>query len=130
MKVDSKEIAMSSAVSYGLVAGSGNTVDVGHARIDHVAVELKDSSLSLQQLEKLDFSLYPNPTNGIINIDYANFLGGEKLQVLDIQGRVLVTQELEKTNSTIDISNLSPNVYFLKISNPKGQLGIKKLLIE
>ena len=129
-KVDSKEIIMSSTVSYGLVTGSGNTVDVGHARIDHVAVELKDSSLSLQQLEKLDFSLYPNPTNGIINIDYANFFGGEKLQVIDIQGRVLVTQELEKTNSTVDISNLSPNVYFLKISNSKGQLGIKKLLIK
>ena len=55
--------------------------------------------------------VYPNPTNGILNIKGTV---NDEIQILDLSGRVISTHL--KTN-TIDVSNLSKGVYYIKMGN-------------
>ncbi len=55
--------------------------------------------------------VYPNPTNGILNIKGTV---NDEIQILDLSGRVI--SKHFKTN-TIDVSNLSKGVYYIKTGN-------------
>jgi uncharacterized repeat protein (TIGR01451 family) len=70
-------------------------------------------------------SVYPNPTRGNVNISCNNNI--KSVQLYDIQGRLLQTNLIDKNETTIDISNQSNGIYFLKIISDKG-MGVKKIV--
>jgi hypothetical protein len=66
-----------------------------------------------------DFKIYPNPAQNQVTIE-ANELTNASLQVLDINGRVLKTQKIDKTNNNINIESLQVGVYLFKITSNEG----------
>ena len=77
-------------------------------------------SISIPQEDTLSsFKLYPNPTNGIVNIT----ISVQKISVFNYYGRKV----LETSNSTFDISPLSSGIYFIEIETTKGRT-IKKIV--
>jgi photosystem II stability/assembly factor-like uncharacterized protein len=61
---------------------------------------------------KAQMSIYPNPTNGFINIEnYSN----NNYDIFDIVGKKIASGSI--SNNTIDISNHPNGVYFVKIDN-------------
>ncbi len=68
-------------------------------------------------------SIYPNPTKHILNIDFDEMLSNTNIQILDISGRVLIYQDMDTNNALIDVSNLPPAIYVVKI-NIEGQESI------
>lgn len=75
---------------------------------------LIDASLSINENQKNNFSVYPNPTNGILNIKL-NEVANAKMKLLDIQGRYILGKELSSQNTVIDMSNLNSGTYLLQI---------------
>ena len=75
---------------------------------------------------KNQFNVYPNPTNGILNITATDFKGELKVSVKDVSGREI----LVVTSKQIDISDLESGLYLLQISNAKTgeQLGVKRIV--
>ena len=68
------------------------------------------------------FSVYPNPTNNIVNIKS----NGEiitQLQVTDILGKTVLNPAV--TNNSIDISSLPSGMYLLNISTKTGKATYK-----
>ncbi|MDI1316941.1 T9SS type A sorting domain-containing protein [Flavobacterium sp.] len=63
-------------------------------------------------------TIYPNPTNSIINID-SNFTI-QTIELYDIQGRLLETHFEEATSFRLDITGKSNGIYFIKIKTDKG----------
>lgn len=61
-------------------------------------------------------SIYPNPTSSKININ-SNF-NIKSIELYDVQGRVLVTQI--GSSKSIDISDKTIGIYFVKITTEKG----------
>jgi hypothetical protein len=59
-------------------------------------------------------SIYPNPTNGIINIKF-NFQEICNYQLYNIYGRTIKIGNIENEKQTIDISNFAKGIYVLKI---------------
>ncbi len=60
----------------------------------------------------------PNPTTSIINVVSNNVL--QTIQLYDIYGRLLQTNVLNGSLSSIDLTSRSSGVYFLKITSDKG----------
>lgn len=61
------------------------------------------------------FSIYPNPTNNIINIksEISN-LNDWKYFITDIAGKQIISNKVE---NTIDVSNLKSGIYFIYFTN-------------
>lgn len=63
-----------------------------------------------------NFSIYPNPNYGAINIHSKIDVGRAKISIMDINGRTVWSQTLELGNQTqIDASLLSSGIYLVRI---------------
>ena len=62
--------------------------------------------------------IYPNPTNGIININ-SNF-NIKSIELYDVQGRILEKSFENNTTTTLNLSNRQSGIYFVKITSDKG----------
>lgn len=71
----------------------------------------------------VDFSrlnLYPNPTNGVLNIEGEfNELNGAQIDIYDITGKKVITKNnmFQNNVESINVSGLPQGVYLLDISN-------------
>lgn len=85
-----------------------------------LAFHLNQSTLSLNHTNLNTISIYPNPTNSLINLSKEV----EKLTIFNLIGK----QIMEISNSNvIDISSLSIGVYILSIEND-GQRSFQKII--
>lgn len=75
------------------------------------------SSLGLNETNALQFSVYPNPSNSIFNVDLGNYAGSEtKLIVRDVTGRIIqVIVPNEATIVELNLSETAPGTYYLTI---------------
>lgn len=89
------------------------------------------STLATEQNSVLlkDIKIYPNPSNGIINIDFESFPHNTQVYITDLQGKKILTQQLENLKTKLDISNYSKGIYFVNIT--EGNKGIvEKIIVE
>ena len=75
-----------------------------------------------------NFSTYPNPTTGIINIQSSNLNETVELAIYNLQGQVLVSDQRSPVNGAIsvDLSTMNTGVYFIKIASEEGTV-VKKV---
>lgn len=63
-----------------------------------------------------NFSIYPNPSKGLINIDSIVALGETNVSIYDMNGRVVFSQDMELGNqATVDATSLMAGIYIVKI---------------
>ena len=74
-----------------------------------------------------DILIYPNPTNNILNISSSEII--QKVEVLDIVGRKVISKSLNSFNYQLDVSNLNSNVYFINYTI-KGVITAKKVIVN
>ncbi|AUC85090.1 hypothetical protein CW731_07210 [Polaribacter sp. ALD11] len=92
------------------------TVDLG-------AYEFGSSAVAgIATLSKIDFSVYPNPTNGIVNIKTDENI--KLIEVFNLQGQKAASSKFKKLN----INSLNSGIYFIKITTDKNLVGIKKIV--
>ncbi|MDI9308737.1 MAG: T9SS type A sorting domain-containing protein [Limnohabitans sp.] len=99
----------------------------GNTRIVNSTVDLGcyeyNSTLSTNELATFsDFSIYPNPTNDIINISSSENI--KSIEVYSLEGRKIKSV----ATSSIDISDLSNGMYLVQLQTEDGKLGSKKVL--
>jgi hypothetical protein len=71
------------------------------------------------------FSFYPNPTNGILNLNSIDNI--EHVGFYNVFGQMVITQPIDATNSQLDISGLSAGTYFMKVT-ANGQVATYRVL--
>jgi len=96
--------------------GAGGTV--GPYEFANVGITLGFGVLNTLSISDVDLKtdaikLYPVPSNGELTISKNNDVIGN-IKIFDIQGKLLLTQNIELNRTKIDISNFSPGVYILK----------------
>jgi hypothetical protein len=80
--------------------------------------------------ETAAFNVYPNPTNGIVKIDWeALNQKPNAVQIFDITGKLLVTKNIEANDlsAELNISEYTNGLYFVKIISKDGNTVIKKV---
>jgi hypothetical protein len=75
-----------------------------------VTFQLRYTS-DLNEHNKTNLIVYPNPTTGLVTFE--NIQGKNKLELLNITGKVLLIADIE--NNQVDLSQLSSGVYIAKI---------------
>jgi len=77
----------------------------------------------------LTWTIYPNPTNGWLNIHLDEFVEGN-IQVVNVTGQVLFQEQLQNKSHQLDISRLNAGIYFVQFLNQKGQFITQKVIKE
>ena len=74
--------------------------------------------------------MYPNPSNGFVNILFSKTIHQAEINVIDMQGRIAFS--LNNTSSlgeVLDLNHLKSGTYFVSISSDEG-LAMTKILIQ
>lgn len=72
--------------------------------------------------------LYPNPASTQLLVEVAATAYGT-LQVVDALGKVVDVQRVQGANLRMDVSDLTPGLYFLRLQTEQGT-QVRKLLVE
>ena len=103
-----------------LLANSGST----EVFYDNISL-VEDQTASIDDELKNSISIYPNPTNGAVNISSSDEI--ISLGVYDLAGKkVSISNDI---SNFIDVSHLNKGVYIMEFQLQKGQVT-KKLVIE
>lgn len=129
LDTDFKLLSNSPAINSGndALVPSSITVDLaGNNRfvgtIDKGAFEF-DAALSSNSFQAFsDFIVYPNPTNGDLNIQSSENI--KKIILYSLDGRALSETE----NTFLQIDALPSGVYILSLETEDGSIGIKKII--
>ena len=77
---------------------------------------------------QLSVDVYPNPSNGVITLK-SNGMVIDRVQILDITGRLVLAEEINAMSKTLQAEHLSSGMYVLKISS-NGQEITKRISIR
>ncbi len=90
---------------------------------NNCALSANDFELSKQVV------IYPNPVSDVLTIQNQDAISIKNYSVLDINGRVLVSQSKAIQNNEINLSGLTTGIYILQLETDKG-LVTKKIIKE
>jgi len=96
-------------------------------------IEICTTTFSVEDNALNNFTISPNPNDGIFNITFGNPLSRDsKISIYDMQGRLVerLTVESSSTNQRVVLENqYQSGVYLIEISNEEGK-SIDKLIIR
>jgi hypothetical protein len=121
------EISQNSTINYSFSIDSANA----SAATNRFEIVFYNPTLSLTTNEVLDFTLYPNPSNGSFNIVIPNTDSSTKMEVFNTLGQNVFISNLNHSGlNFIDTGKiLTSGIYYVKISQARKDV-IKKLIIE
>lgn len=98
----------------GLNASSGLATDSTDQVEGFTAFPLANTQFNKAE----NVRIYPNPSNGLLNVRINQFVGKVTIQIVDINGRVVFNQTDDKFNieKSINLNKLQTGVYVVKIN--------------
>ncbi len=72
-----------------------------------------------------EISVYPNPTNGMLQIEL-NTSESHLVNVIDLSGRIVMTERTNGLNTTIDLNELSKGNYFIEVISNQGNVVFER----
>nr|WP_246558962.1 T9SS type A sorting domain-containing protein [Hymenobacter piscis] len=106
---------------YSLTLPAGTTA--GRLQLEVAGRALSTSSQLAQQL-----SVYPNPTDGQVQLVRPAAWGGLQVQVLNSVGQTVQTTRLSAGEQTLDLRTLPVGVYTLRLTTQQGLTLTKRLV--
>ncbi len=106
----------------GICIDKGASND-GHTITARNAADIQ-STVGVNTLSDVQFSIYPNPSNGTFAVSVTDEFN---LEVIDIAGKVVSTQTINSTNNTVSIAQAG--VYFLRFSNATST-SVQRVIVK
>jgi hypothetical protein len=72
----------------------------------------------------------PNPTNGLLNISFNTLPQNTKIELYNNIGALVLTEVMSNRNNTINVSELSSGIYFMKVLEGNNVVAVKKVVRE
>ncbi|MCB0793308.1 MAG: T9SS type A sorting domain-containing protein, partial [Flavobacteriales bacterium] len=106
------------ALTVNIISDGTGSCDDGTAEND-IIFSVGCGAVGLEELSSDGFSLYPNPSNGIVNMRVADAIQPRLVRVMDVSGRVVF--EGRPTSSSegtfvFDLSSLNAGAYFVQLN--------------
>jgi hypothetical protein len=92
----------------------------------------KPSPLFPANNSEMMVSLYPNPTDGILFIDFGSRKENMKITILNVLGQVINVVEAEGASfgAALNLSENKPGVYIVRIADSNGNQIEKKVVLQ
>ena len=105
----------------GTVLGTMQNVAFGDSETINFCVI---DDLGIDEVEALNFQLYPNPTNGTFTISLENDANiTYNISLTDLSGRAVYNTALSDTQLTINVANIADGAYMLHVNGASVTLS-------
>ncbi len=84
-------------------------------------------TVSIEENEAFEYKLFPNPTNGEVNISFAQTISDGQIQVIDATGRILQTRAITNNMMILNLASYENGFYFVKIQ-ANGETRTEKVV--
>jgi hypothetical protein len=101
-----------------LTSGTGTLIAIG------ASVGIQENSFGSNVL------ISPNPTNGLLNISFNTLPQNTKIELYNNIGALVLTEVMSNRNNTINVSELSSGIYFMKVLEGNNVVAVKKVVRE
>jgi hypothetical protein len=97
-------------------------------------LELTGANVIIKNENEVSFTIYPNPGNGVITLDFNTSNAKQTtIQLMDITGKMMLSENVNlaagASKQTLDVSSIAKGSYFIKIMD-KETVETKKLIIQ
>lgn len=124
--VDSSWVGIGTAIYWVEVTDDGCTIR------DTILITFKLCGGIKDELGDLSLKFYPNPTDGLLYLDLNGQSSDLKIEIRTIHGQIIHSQLLKafsgQKSIEIDLLQQAKGIYFMKLSNKKGEAVIKLIL--
>jgi len=107
--------------------GGGNNFFIDNIRFG------EGQDVSIQEFASADMALYPNPTEGRINLSLSDLMDRDlELEIIDLSGKTVYSQELHSEGPSLDMQldlNLKAGAYLVNLRGENTSLQ-QKLLVQ
>jgi len=97
----------------------------GHGRIDVLAAVNKSIDLSTEVVEidlESEIKVYPNPSNGVLNLEAKEGTVINSIKIIDIAGRVIISSKNQLSENHVQVSGLVSGIYFYAVKTSDSVL--------
>ncbi len=100
------------------------------SRVINIPCEFYNSSSLKEKSNDIIVTVFPNPSSGVFNLVINNSNNKNiNVEVLSINGKLELTQQLENTNQQINLTHLKSGIYLIRI-NHGTDIITKKIVIN
>lgn len=75
-------------------------------------------------------NLYPNPADNEVTLEFSSVNSIHHIELFDVTGKSVLSDFSDQSSYKIKKNQLSPGLYFLKVSNKVGESSTKKLIFK
>jgi Bacterial Ig domain/Secretion system C-terminal sorting domain/PQQ-like domain len=102
------------------------TDDKGCTKADTILISVTASNNTDNIMRESFVKIYPNPATELIHLELKESVW---IRILDLSGRLVLTQKLEAGHTTIPVDFLLPGIYTIRVK-AKNKTIARKLLVE
>lgn len=73
------------------------------------------NTLHISAIEKIKFSLYPNPATNYLTINSTSISGSADIRIFNTEGKNIYLSSISDNTISIDIEKIIPGIYFVEI---------------
>ena len=92
-------------------------------------IELSNTVVGINEVAEANLNLYPNPASSMVTVNADGIEGNVTVQVLDLNGRVMMQQQGNTQSFRFDVSTLAQGAYFVRLTGEKVN-AIRKLIVK
>ena len=86
--------------------------------------------LGVEELENDGVNVYPNPSEGLFNVEMKNFTGEDHTVIVtDISGRVVMNKQVSAGTFQLDLSSAAAGSYTMTIQSSISKM-VKRIVVN
>ncbi len=103
--------------------------DFNEPIITNSAFVTLDEESSIQELAVIDLNIYPNPSNGMLNIN--SKLDIDFVQILDVAGRIVFASYINSSQVQLNLpSDMENGMYVIRVSQQNQFTQVKEFVLK
>jgi hypothetical protein len=117
----------------GFIMATGSFSEDGDVTGNHGGEDMWivkfNSDVGIDEGNPSAFTVSPNPTNGTVSVWCSKLMPASRIELIDMLGRTVMSQQFEGSPTTLDLSQLSRGLYSIRILLRPGVMS-KLVLLE
>lgn len=85
---------------------------------------------SVEEITRQLIKIYPNPANELLTVDIGTLLGDKTIEIVDIQGKLILSKPSKEQLINVDISSLPVGNYLVNVKLNGTVYSTEKIVVE